>query len=230
MSINPSVRRALACGMFGVVLLTLGSCVSQKKYQSALRTNESLHMQLADLKGLQNRMQAENQELGEQVRSLGVVAADANWIKDQKKELERLLASYKEGGTNNIPGVTMVRTGEGVAFRMQGEVLFSAGQAVITDSGKTTLKALAKALEREGKMIRVDGHTDAQPIRRSKWKSNLDLSIARSLAVAAYLKEQGFPAERLSVAGYGEFRPEVQGASDAALRQNRRVEVLMLDA
>ena len=78
--------------------------------------------------------------------------------------------------------------------------------------------------------IRVDGHTDDTPIQRSQWGTNLRLSVERAMVVAEFLIQTGgLKADHIGVAGYGEFRPAVQGTDEASRQKNRRVELLMLD-
>jgi chemotaxis protein MotB len=121
-----------------------------------------------------------------------------------------------------------VQTPEGFAFRVAGGVLFASGQAALTDQGKKTLTDLATSLE--GRRVRIEGHTDDVPIQRTNWGTNLRLSVERGMAVADYLiHSAGLQQDRVSVAGYGEFRPAVAGQDDAARSKNRRVEILLLD-
>jgi flagellar motor protein MotB len=50
------------------------------------------------------------------------------------------------------------------------------------------------------------------------------------MVVADYLTSAGgLPKANVSVAGYSEYRPAVDGRDDAARAKNRRVEILMLD-
>jgi outer membrane protein OmpA-like peptidoglycan-associated protein len=58
----------------------------------------------------------------------------------------------------------------------------------------------------------------------------LRLSVERSLAVVDFLIKNGLPAERVGVAGFGEYRPTTAGDGEDAKQQNRRVEILMLDS
>ena len=77
--------------------------------------------------------------------------------------------------------------------------------------------------------VLVEGHTDDQPIKRSKWTSNKELSIARASAVADYLAERhGIERDRLTVIGYGEERPIADNEMSRGRQQNRRVEIIIL--
>jgi flagellar motor protein MotB len=113
-----------------------------------------------------------------------------------------------------------------VTVRVPGDVLFDPGQATIRTGAKATLDKVAAALKKEypGKQIRVEGHTDADPIRVSKWKSNQDLSEARALAVKQYLAQKGVDNASLTTRGFAADKP--RSPTDKAL--NRRVEIVVV--
>jgi chemotaxis protein MotB len=121
----------------------------------------------------------------------------------------------------------------GDRFIFQSEVLFPSGQATMTVEGLAAIDQLAAAiveLERQipreiGWALQVDGHTDARPIASRDFPSNWELSSARAISVVKYLISRGVPPNRLVAAGYGEFAPLEDGASDEILRRNRRIEL-----
>ena len=208
--------------------LLAASCVSSEAHRQVVNANDALRAQIAGMAESQKTLSAENERLRSQVADLGKRAADAAWIEDQKKRLDALLAKYGPGTPSAANGVEVVQTPEGTAFRVAGGVLFASGMATLTDQGKKTLTELVSSLE--GKRVRVEGHTDDVPIQRSQWGSNLRLSVERAMAVADFLtRSGGMKADRVGVAGYGEYRPAVNGADDAARQNNRRVEILMLE-
>lgn len=117
---------------------------------------------------------------------------------------------------------------------LESGVLFPPGKAELRPEGKQVLDRLVGALngpEHRGSAVRIDGHTDDQPIQRSKDKnqSNWDLSARRALAVVHYLEEKGIDAARMSFAGFGPHRPYVPGTDDKARSKNRRVEIVVTD-
>jgi chemotaxis protein MotB len=73
--------------------------------------------------------------------------------------------------------------------------------------------------------LQVDGHTDARPIASAQFPSNWELSSARATSVVKYLISRGVSPKRLVAAGYGEFQPLEDGASEETLRRNRRIEL-----
>lgn len=214
--------------MILAAILTAAACVSPEAHRKVVGANAALQAEIAGMADQLKALAARNDSLAAQNQDLSARAADAAWIDEQKKKIADLLAKYGAGSPNAVSGVEMVRTAEGYAFRVAGNVLFSSGQNSLSDQGKRTLTELASSLQ--GRRIRVEGHTDDQPIVRSQWGTNLRLSVERAMSVADYLTQAaGLPAQSVSVAGYGEYRPAVEGASDDARKTNRRVEILMLE-
>ena len=121
----------------------------------------------------------------------------------------------------------------GDRFVFQSEVLFPSGQAQMTVEGLAALDQLAAAIVEVERQIpreidwvlQVDGHTDARPIASREFPSNWELSSARATSVVKYLISRGVTPRRLVAAGYGEFAPLEEGATDDVLRRNRRIEL-----
>jgi chemotaxis protein MotB len=216
-----------------VALLSAAACVSPEAHRQVKGANSALQAQIAGMAEAQRALSAENARLRAENSDLGRRAADASWIEDQKKRLAELLAKYGEGTPSAQNGVELVRTPEGYAFRVAGGVLFSPGQNTLSDSGRRTLTELASQLQ--GRQIRIEGHTDDQPIQRSQWGTNLRLSVERAMVVSDFLtKSAGLQADNVSVAGYGEYRPteprpSEAGSAPAWQQKNRRVEILLID-
>jgi chemotaxis protein MotB len=125
----------------------------------------------------------------------------------------------------------------GDRFVFQSEVLFPKGSADINPAGLEELAKLAAAIvELESQIpediawvLRVDGHTDIDPIRSSAFRSNWELSSARALAVVSLLIDRGVPPNRLVAAGFGEFQPIDAGDTEEAKTRNRRIELKLTE-
>ena len=125
----------------------------------------------------------------------------------------------------------------GDRFVFPSDVLFDSGSAVLKSEATDQLDKLAAALkELETKIppdiawvMRIDGHTDINPIATPEFPSNWELSSARAISVVRYLMGQGIPANRLVAAGFGEFQPIDSGAADDALARNRRIELKLTE-
>ncbi|MEK9725258.1 MAG: peptidoglycan -binding protein [Rhodospirillaceae bacterium] len=121
----------------------------------------------------------------------------------------------------------------GDRFVFQSEVLFDAGSAEIGPAGQTQLAQLATTLTTiAGKIpddidwvLRVDGHTDSDPISTARFPSNWELSSARAIAVVRALVANGLAPNRLVAAGFGEFQPLDVKNDEIAKRRNRRIEL-----
>lgn len=127
----------------------------------------------------------------------------------------------------DVPGTTTEQdvVAGTVTVRVPGDVLFDAGKATVREQAKGTLDKVAAALKREysGKQIRVEGHTDSDPIKLSRWKNNQELSMARAEAVKKYLVSKGIDSNMVTTQGFGADRPK---SNDKAA--NRRVEIVVL--
>ena len=125
----------------------------------------------------------------------------------------------------------------GDRFVIQSEILFDPGQAALNPGGLPELDKLAQALLDVAReippdiawVLRVDGHTDARPIRNLQFPSNWELSTARAIAVVRYLATRGIPETRLLAAGFAEFQPLEPGDADDIRRRNRRIELKLTE-
>jgi chemotaxis protein MotB len=133
----------------------------------------------------------------------------------------------------NRPEIRIV----GDRFVFQSEVFFNTGEAVLQPAGIAELDKLANALLELDQQIpkdlpwvlRVDGHTDARPIRSPQFPSNWELSSARAISVVQYLISRGVSPQRLVAAGFGEFQPLDPERSEEAYRRNRRIELKLTE-
>jgi chemotaxis protein MotB len=125
----------------------------------------------------------------------------------------------------------------GDRFVFQAEVLFEKGRAELNAEGQAEIQKLAdavKQLEREippdiAWVLRVDGHTDIDPIQSPQFQSNWDLSAARAIAVVNFLIAQGVSPQHLVAAGFGEFQPIDPGSTEEAKSRNRRIELKLTE-
>jgi chemotaxis protein MotB len=131
------------------------------------------------------------------------------------------------------PGILVV----GDRFVFQSEVLFPKGSADINALGLVEMDKLGEALQQLEHdipadiawVLRVDGHTDADPIQSSAFKSNWELSAGRAIAVVKYLISKGIDPRHLVAAGFGEFQPIDPGETEDAKSRNRRIELKLTE-
>ncbi|HEX9308331.1 MAG TPA: OmpA family protein, partial [Anaeromyxobacter sp.] len=96
--------------------------------------------------------------------------------------------------------------------------------------GRDALRKVADALRGlQGKLVRVEGHTDNVPTNpNSAFPSNWELSSARALAVVRFMQESGVDPTRLSGAGFGEFQPISGNETPDGRSLNRRIEIVLV--
>jgi len=152
------------------------------------------------------------------------------------RQLERYRSDFFENLSKILKQRSDIRV-VGDRFVFQSEVLFAKGEATINPEGKEDIKKLGAALielqdqipSEVNWVLRVDGHTDADPINTEQFPSNWELSTARAIAVVRHLITEGVPENRLVAAGFGEFQPLDSGNSVEAYRRNRRIELKLTE-
>jgi len=210
----------LICLVF-ITLLSGCGCTNWKQEYAALS------VQHEDLKG---RFDLERNEKG-------VLADEVSRGQQTIDELQRQI-----DGLNKTPADAS-GFGEGYAVDFDaaaGTVTVTLEDSILFDSGKATLKKKTNAsldhihsvLRQEryaGKPIDVVGHTDSDPILRTKyvWKDNFELSAQRALSVARYLVRKEIADEDIRAVGCGASRPIASNANKAGKAKNRRVEIVV---
>lgn len=117
----------------------------------------------------------------------------------------------------------------GLVITFAERSMFNLGKADLLPKARINLAAVSKILKPLPNDMRVEGHTCNIPIRTSEFPSNWELSTARATNVTRYLIENtGFPAAKLSAAGYGEYHPYAPNDTEAHREMNRRVEVVVM--
>ena len=196
----------------------LNGCTNwQKKY-------EYLNVEHQNLKGRFERLQGERTQLADRI------SQDQQTIEGLQQQIEEL---------NKSPAVaTGFGEGYDVAFDPSaGTITVTLPNAILFDAGKATLKTKTSAeLDHiqsvlkstyAGREIEVVGHTDSDPIKKSPWKDNWELSAQRALTVSRYLIKRGIAENQIRAAGCGAARPITSNATAAGKAKNRRVEVIV---
>ena len=124
--------------------------------------------------------------------------------------------------------VEIVETEDSVRMRLRSEILFASGEGRLGPGAAAATEPLAALLAQLPNTVVVEGHTDSAPILSGSFKSNWELSVARSHAVVAELARRGIAPRRLVTAGYGEFLPVMDNNSPEQRARNRRVEIVVL--
>ncbi len=114
------------------------------------------------------------------------------------------------------------------------DLYFESGSAKLTPDGVSRLADVAGTIKRSysDRRIRVEGHTDSNPIGPSlkdTYPSNWELSTARAAAVVRHFQwTHGMVPEQFEVVGYGHYQPVASNATADGRKQNRRVRIAVL--
>ncbi len=206
--------------------------ISDDALQQVALLNEqiaAMRHQLAQLQASLDAAEKKDEESQAQIANLGKRLNAA--LAQKVQELARYRSDFF-GRLRKILGDRKDIEVVGDRFVMQSEIFFDSGSADLSPEGNRELTQIADAVKQIAKdipadipwVLRVDGHTDANPINTPEFPSNWELSTARALKVVHLLENEGVPPKRLVAAGFGEYQPLVKGTSPEANRRNRRIE------
>jgi chemotaxis protein MotB len=146
------------------------------------------------------------------------------------RELERQIRGVDEQSKGAQAGRISVFADErGIVVRAMEKAFFDEGKAELSDQAKKALEAIVPVIKSMNSHLRVEGHTDNVPIRTSEFKSNWELSVMRATEVVRYLIERHkFPPDKISAAGYAEYRPIASNDNPKNRGLNRRIEMIIV--
>ena len=136
------------------------------------------------------------------------------------KELEQEIKSGKLQISMGARGLT-------ISF-MQA-ALFPSGEDEIAPAFYPTIDKIVDVMKHVPNPVRTEGHTDSVPIHNSRFRSNWELSAARSIALVELFIDRGVQRERLSIAGYADTAPLDSNDTEEGRQRNRRVDIVILN-
>jgi len=117
----------------------------------------------------------------------------------------------------------------GLTISFTQAALFPSGEDVIAKDTYPSIEKIAAAVKQIPNPVRLEGHTDAVPIHNSRFRSNWELSAARSIALLELLTSFEVSRDRLSIAGYADTAPVDDNDTAEGRRKNRRVDIIILN-
>jgi outer membrane protein OmpA-like peptidoglycan-associated protein len=112
----------------------------------------------------------------------------------------------------------------GIVLMFSAQVLFSIGQAGLTDEAKASLREVSKVLSQYSSiLVEIEGHAD----NTGSAELNQELSESRAQNVMDYLIELGIDEKNLKAVGYGKDRPIADNRTEEGRTKNRRVELVV---
>jgi len=197
-----------ASGFLVLGALALSGCAT-KDY-----VNETVAPVRADVQGLQQRVQAQDEGL----KSLdGRLKGHDERIKALQLEAQARAAA---AGKIREPGFLMstLLTDDGFRFKL--------GRAQLSAEAGAQLDQLVDRLKTDNQpvVLEIQGHTDSS----GSAEYNQRLGLERAEAVRQHLARAGVPLHRMATISYGETAPMADNRSAEGRSLNRRVQVVVM--
>jgi len=215
-----------------------------QKHRKTLEINEGLEARVKAAKRTDETWRDEKRRLEAELNYYKQIAEAGEETVKKLSELDQsIIRGAKDAGLT-VAAPAEAGEGEitvsGGKLRILGEVLFKVGSHELSSRGRQTIAKVARMLnlpEFRSYYIRVDGHTDNQPLVRTikKYETNWILGAWRAHSVMQVLISKGIKRDRAFIASFGEYTlpDSVAGmnpSSDAARRKSRRVEIALVAA
>jgi chemotaxis protein MotB len=206
-----------------------GTCVTERDAGKARIAELEKQAQ-----GLATGLDAERAGRGELESKFGATQKELEELRRQNAEAQKRLAAFRaltarfqkmiDAGTLKVG----FRNGM-MILQLPAGILFASGKADLSDEGEVALTEVATALkELSDRRFLIAGHTDNVPLGRGKFKDNWELSLARAMVVSRWLMAQGVAPKQIGAAGYAEFDPVGDNATEEGKQQNRRIEIVVM--
>jgi chemotaxis protein MotB len=146
-------------------------------------------------------------------------------------DLAKSLTTLQQGLAGELKAgkIGLKLEGRGLVISLREATFFASGDDTLAPGSDAIVAKIAAEIQGFGNPVRLEGHTDSQPIHNSRFRSNWELSVARSIAMLELLRQKfGIPPERMSVAGYAENAPVDSNDTEEGRARNRRVDLVIL--
>ncbi len=213
-------KKMIALLICFVFVTVMPGCTNWQKKHDALAVEHE------NLRGLLDRERSEK----------GLLADEVTMGQQTIEELRRQIEEQKKTpadatGFGDGYNVAFDAAAGTVTVTLQNSLLFDSGKATLKKATSAELDHIRSVLKQKyaGKHVDVVGHTDSDPIRKTKdkWKDNLELSSQRAISVTRYLIRKGIADDEIRAVGCGESRPIASNSSSTDKAKNRRVEIVV---
>ena len=196
----------------------LPGCINwEKRY-------EALSVEHENLKGLLERERSEKGQLANRLTQ------DQQTIDELQRQIEEHSRTPADAsGFGAGYDVAFDPSAGTITITLPNAILFDSGQATLKKATSVELDHIRSVLREKysGKRVDVVGHTDTDPIKKSKWKDNWELSAQRALTVTRYLIARGIAEDKIQAVGCGASQPIASNSTISSKAKNRRVEIVV---
>ena len=205
---------------------------SQQSTGLGAKLNDTLVKKVAEIIKYNKELEDRNSQLQNELNSLEETQGLSEFHSQFMEDFSAIVA--------DLDGVSVSND----RFIFSTEVLFEVARAELSDVGKEDIRKVAEQLIRLSEVIppstswvlRVDGHTDSQPIAcqfdiiECPFRDNWELSQARALSVVKYLIEEvQFPPERIAATGFSSYQAVGDNSTVEGQKENRRIELKLTE-
>ena len=114
---------------------------------------------------------------------------------------------------------------------LPGSLLFGPNSAILKETAKAPLFSLGGLLGNVENRLGINGYADEKNLQETKYKSNWELSLARSISVGNAFRQAGYSGELLSF-GYGNAHSSYlkNATNDQRKILSRRIDIVILQS
>ena len=218
-------KRIMLAAVAIVSLALISGCTDYKKKYN------SLNVEHQNLQGLYDNCKSTLEGSNSEKEGLAAKVSESQQTID---ELKKQMSSRKQTageatGFGNDYQVDLDKAAGTITVTVPEMILFDSGKATLKGTAKGSLSKIVSVLNEKysGSVVDVIGHTDADPIKKSSWKDNWELSSQRALSVLRQLNSDGVPDSSLRAIGCGSGKPVAPNTSASGKAKNRRVEIVV---
>lgn len=119
----------------------------------------------------------------------------------------------------------------GIVIALDDHSCFQPGRAQVQSAAMPMFEKVAGILARYPNRILLEGHTDSVPVHTGQFRSNWELSSARSIAVMELMaRTPTLGTDRFLIGGSADNAPMTSNETEQGRAHNRRVEIIVLDS
>jgi chemotaxis protein MotB len=202
--VSESVRQAMEGGhVIAAIAAVLGGTVDHKGQGNAQMKGPGGVNKVSEAK--------ENEGLAELTPSLDVL----------RHELAHEIADGK---------MQVSLEARGLVVTLREAAFFGSGKATVNVDTYDSIAKVAQVIIKVPNPVRLEGHTDSVPIHNSEYRSNWELSAARSIAmIELFAGRFGVAEGRMSIGAYGDSAPIASNDTEEGRARNRRVDIVLLN-
>ena len=189
--------------------------------QKLLTSNLSQQQQMDAL------LKSQRETLAERERTINDLKAI---IQKQNDMVNSLLTQVTDALTGFSADELTVQMRDGKVYvAMSSQLLFRSGSDAVEKRGKEALAKLANVLIAQPDIdMYIEGHTDSEAIKTTRFTDNWDLSVLRSTSVVRILTaEYKVNPMQIIPSGRSQYFPVADNSTSEGRAKNRRTEIIL---